>query len=189
MATSIDSEQVIILSKWAVSWIRYAYDRVLNGSPVTKCASKLLVALEECEDSPMDFVEEHVVTLKKKINGETILKNEKSTKKLAKGCRSKFAMCIAKIVYLKYGRRDMTEANVMVTRKFLVKLLDEPDYKDLRTCDKVNAIDRALFLSFVPTMSYNSMKLVSDDSKFAEMLNGTKTLFGRCFTLRSDPPQ
>ncbi len=55
----------MVLSKWACKWVKFAYDRLVNGSDVHQYAAKLLVELDACEESPIEFVEEHVVTLTK----------------------------------------------------------------------------------------------------------------------------
>lgn len=51
--------------------------------------------------------------------------------------------------YAQFGARERTEANVLVSRKFMRDLLDEK--KGLRAKDKARLIDRALLLSFLPT--------------------------------------
>jgi hypothetical protein len=185
--SNIDSDQIIVLSKWAVKWVRFAFDRLVNGSDVHQYAVKLLDELDACESSPIEFVEEHVVTLTKtvKCKGliQTPLQNVKKTARLVKGKRSVFAMCLAKEAYLKFGKRPLNDANLIVTRKWLVKFLEQEDYKDLRTNDRVLAIDRALFLSFVPTIVYNNMKVVAEDQLVQSRIAGSLTSFGKVFSL------
>jgi hypothetical protein len=184
---AIDHEQVVVLSKWACKWVKFAYDRLVNGSDVHQYAEKLLVELDACEESPIQFVEEHIVTLTKTVECagkvETPVSNVKKTRRLVKGKRSKFATCLAKEAYLKFGKRPMNDANILVTRKYMVKYLEQPDYADMRTCDKVLAIDRALFLSFVPTIVYNNMRVASEDSSIAKRISGATTSFGKIFSL------
>lgn len=186
MAT-LESEQVIVLTKWACKWVKFAYDRLVHGSDVDQYAKKLLVELDACEESPIEYVEEHIVTLTKTVKCKglinTPLCNVKKTRRLVKGKRSQFAMCLAKEAYLKFGTRPLNEANTLVTRKYLVKYLEQEDYHDLRTCDKVLAIDRALFLSFVPTIVFNDMKVISENSSFASRISGATTSFGKVFSL------
>jgi hypothetical protein len=191
--TTIDHEQVVVLSKWACKWVKFAYDRLVNGSDVHQYAAKLLVELDACEESPIEFVEEHVVTLTKTVECKgkivTPINNIKKTRRLVKGKRSKFAMCLAKEAYLKFGKRPMNDANILVTRKYMVKFLEQSDYVDMRTCDKVLAIDRALFLSFVPTIVYNNMKVASEDSSIVKRISGATTSFGKVFSLGRSPAQ
>lgn len=135
----------------------------------------------------MVYVEEHEVRLTKTVTCgdvvETPVDNIRKTTKLAKGKRSKFAMSLAKEAYLKFGRRPVSEANALVTRKWMVKFLEGAEYKDLRTCDKVIAVDRALYLSFVPTIVYNNMRTVAEDKAFVGRVDGSTTSFGRIFSL------
>ena len=80
----------------------------------------------------------------------------------------------------------MTEANVLVTRRWLQKLLAEPEYKDLRTVDKNIAIDRALFLSFVPTNDFRKMKLAVATRAWQDRVDPRGLLggiFGKAFML------
>ncbi len=190
MASIGIEDQLVVLSRWGAKWIKFAYDRLVNGSDVHQYAKKLLSELDACNDEPVDFVEEHLVTFEKnvtkvvkgEVHKEVVLSNKKATKRLAKGKRSSFAMAVAKAAYLKFGKRPMTEANLLVTRKWLVKYLEDEKYKDLRTCDRVIAIDRALFLSFVPTIVHNNMRVAVEDSAISSRIEG-ESLFGKVFRL------
>lgn len=51
--------------------------------------------------------------------------------------------------YAQFGARERTEANILVSRKFMRDLLDEK--RGLRAKDRARLIDRALLLSFMPT--------------------------------------
>jgi uncharacterized membrane-anchored protein YjiN (DUF445 family) len=113
--------------------------------------------------------------------------SRKVTQKLIKRQRSNFAAAVSKKAYNKFGDRQMTQANVMVTRKWLQKYLED-SFKDLRTCDKNLAIDRATFLSFVPTKDFLKMRILMETNAAKERIAGT-TLFGKIFRLAggSDP--
>jgi hypothetical protein len=76
----------------------------------------------------------------------------------------------------------MSEANILVTRKWIQKLLDEPKYKDLRVCDKNIAIDRALFLSFVPTNAFRVMKLAVETKAWKDRC-ANENVFGKVFRM------
>lgn len=114
--------------------------------------------------------------------------SRKVTQKLVKKQRSNFAAAVAKKAYNKFGDRQMTQANVLVTRKWLQKYLED-SFKDLRTCDKNLAIDRAVFLSFVPTKDFLKMRILMETNAAQERISGT-SLFGKIFRLAggSDPP-
>lgn len=107
--------------------------------------------------------------------------SRKVSQKLMKGKRSCFAAAVAKKAYNKFGERVMSPANIMVTRKWIQKYLED-SFKDLRTCDKNLAIDRALFLSFVPTKDFLKMKILLDTSAAQQRMEGGN-LFGRIFRL------
>jgi len=108
-----------------------------------------------------------------------LVNNQKTTKRIKRGRRTKFAMAVAKRAYMKFGARAVNEANVLVVRKWVTKLLEEPEFKDLRTCDKVNAIDRATFLSFIPTMAWNNCKFVFHGDNAITARIGGESLFSR----------
>jgi hypothetical protein len=180
-------DQVVVLTQWGCKWISYAFDKLVNGSQIDQCAVKLMDKLETTNENPEEYVEEHIVTLKKEVKDHTGLvstpvNNVKKSHKLKKGCRSKFAMALAKEAYLKFGRRPINEANEIVTRKWMVKYLEK--FSDLRTADKILAVDRALFLSFVPTIVYNNMHVVANSSPVSKMVSGVTTSFGKVFSVR-----
>lgn len=108
---------------------------------------------------------------------------------LKKGNRSRFAASVAKLAYNKFGERPMSEANLLVTRKWLQKLLEDGDYKDLRTVDKNLAIDRALFLSFVPTNDFRKMKLAISTRAWEKRVDNAGVfggVFGKVFGFTRD---
>jgi len=156
-------EKTVVLTVWGAKWVKQVWDFWRIGGSAGQFASDVLQTLDEIEDEPEDFIEvhrvEHTKTVEYRGETEVIFDNKKTTKRLRKGKRSCFAAAIAKRAYLKFGERPMSEANVLVTRRWLAKLLTEDSFKDLRTCDKTIAIDRALFLSFVPTKEFGMMKL------------------------------
>jgi len=120
------------------------------------------------------------------VVGESVTEKSvaKKTARIVKGNRSKFAMAVAKKAYNKFGNRKMTEANMLVTRKWLQKYLDDAKFCDLRTVDKNVAIDRALFLSFVPTAAFHQARKVMDTKVANEAVTGEKSLFGRVFRIQ-----
>lgn len=181
------------ISKWGFKWIRFAYNYVIEGGPADKFAKEILRTFDTVSEDPMDYVEKHIYTNEHRVVDKVscvIRKQEvKKTKKvLAKGKRSAFATSIAKIAYNKFGERKMTDANILVTRKWIQKYLEEPEFKDLRVCDKNLAIDRALFLSFIPTNDFRAMKLALGTSAWCNRVD-SNGVFGKIFRIvsRSDP--
>jgi hypothetical protein len=122
-------------------------------------------------------------------NAGVEVKSEK-VRKLRKKCRSKFSMSVGKIAYNKFGARPLSPANILVTRRWIQKYMED-NFKDLRTCDKNIAIDRALFLSFIPTLSFNQLSKLMDEPALSNRVNNdTRGLFGRIFTVRgADAPE
>lgn len=184
-------EPYIEISKWGFRWIRFAYNYVLEGGPADKFAKDIIRTFDDVAEDPLDYVEKHIYTnehrIVDKVNCEIKKKEVKKEKKcLAKGKRSAFSASIAKIAYNKFGERPMSEANVLVTRKWIQKYLEEPDFKDLRVCDKNLAIDRALFLSFIPTKDFQAMRITLGTSAWKNRVDANG-VFGRIFRLVSKP--
>lgn len=65
------------------------------------------------------------------------------------------ASALAWECYAQFGSRERSEANLLVSRKFMRDLLGE--YQDLRAKDKARLVDRALLLSFLPTLELQDM--------------------------------
>jgi hypothetical protein len=176
-----------VITKWGFEWIRRA---LFGDVSVDKFTVDALKTLELEEANPESFLLEHTYTNSHAIEAEgeeaTIETITRVKKTVRKGQRTRFASALAKEAYFKFGARPMTEANVLVTRRWLQKLLAEPKYKDLRTCDRIVALDRALFLSFVPTDEFRMMKLATSTRAWEKrtdpkgLLGG---LFGKGFIL------
>jgi hypothetical protein len=66
----------------------------------------------------------------------------------------KFANYVGKRAYFQFGVRARNGANTKVTRKWIRNFIDE-SCPSLRIQDKINVIDEALFLSFIPSGMYN----------------------------------
>lgn len=191
----IENDPVIKLTKFGQMWLKKAFvevwEYIKNGPSTERLAKKVAEEFDLVEEEPKEYIEvtSQVLNTTVVVNGtvKSEVSNVKKRTKLVKGARSKFACAVAKRVYTKFGNRPMTEANVLVTRRYLVKLI-ENDYPDLRTVDKNVAIDRALFLSFVPTKEFLSMKLVFETETMKTRITGEKeTLFGRIFRVSGDP--
>jgi hypothetical protein len=187
-------ENTIVLTVWGAKWVKHVWDFWRLGGSAGQFAADALKTLDEVDDEPEDFIEEHVTEHRKRVRDvdgvRTIFDNVKTTKRLRKGKRSCFAAALAKQAYLKFGERSMSEANILVTRKWLAKLLTEDMYKDLRTCDKTIAIDRALFLSFVPTKEFGMMKLAVASRPWEKRVlenNSFPGFFGRVFGVGKFP--
>lgn len=181
-------EETVVLTVWGAKWVKHVWDFWRLGGSAGEFAADALQTLDAVEDEPEDFIEEHKTEhrkMVKDVNGvRTIFDNVKITKRLRKGKRSCFAAAVAKQAYLKFGERPMSEANILVTRKWIAKYLEDVKFKDLRTCDKTIAIDRALFLSFVPTREFGRMKLAVASRPWEQRVvenNSFPGFFGKVF--------
>lgn len=182
----------IVVTTHGHKWFRHAFNeiwkRITIGSSATQLAKEFLEEFDQVHEDPDVYVERKTSTFEEIVEVKDaepkVQIRVKKSSRLVKGARSKFAVAIARVAYNKFGQREFNNANVLVTRKWIQKLIDE-EYKDLRNCDKNIAIDRALFLSFIPTKSFTDMKLAFSTKLIRERLDPREeTLFGRIFRLR-----
>lgn len=182
------SDQIIVLTKWGCQWIKFAWNTIVEDGPAIKFAKTAIAQLDASSEDPADYVDGYIYENKKTIINAATQKStivgvvERRKTVIQKGNRSKFSAAVAKLAYNKFGERKMTEANVLVTRRWIQKYLDEPLYKDLRTCDKNIAIDRAMFLSFVPTRDFQKMTIATGTSAWKNRINASN-VFGKIFQL------
>ncbi len=184
-----------ILTKWGYQWLRTVYrDYWPSDDDLDTFSKKLLELFDAVKEEGDEFLETHVYRQVKEVQKhfvasdgstvdlvEKVLDTEKKSLRIRKGLRTSFASAIAKRAYLKFGDRPLTRANILVTRRWLAKLFEEDCYKDMRTCDKIIAIDRALFLSFVPTNQYMEMQKVFSTGVVKDRMGYDE--FGKVFRL------
>lgn len=181
---AVEPEQVIALTKWGYKWLKFGFDMAVGRTPERLHAQGLLAAFDACTSEPSAHVVTHITHFEKvEIDEEdetynVVVNNEKTTRRIKKGRRTTFSMSLAKKAYVKFGARPVSEANVLVTRKWLGKLIED-EFKDLRTCDKALALDRATFLSFIPTMAWNNCKFVFNGNNAVTDRIGGESLFSR----------
>lgn len=87
-----------------------------------------------------------------------------STLKLRLTKMRKIAFAMAYRAYFQFGYRPQSEANVLITRKFLRDALG--DLKDMRFKDMNVIIDIALPLSFLPSLAMREMNEIRDTNEF-----------------------
>jgi hypothetical protein len=217
-----NEEPILVLTRWAQKWLKFGWNIVVEGSPTTQIAKRLIAEMDSVVLEPAMYVEEYVdersrlvkgkktnefsqvctkestegggkvactITEKVKDAEEVVRKvlSRKVVQKLAKKQKSNFSAAVAKVAYNKFGERPMSPANILVTRKWLQKYLED-QFKDLRTCDKNIAIDRALFLSFVPTKDFLNMRVLMETKEMQKRTSDSS--WGKIFQLRrGDVPQ
>ncbi len=183
-----------VIMKWGFEWLRRALFGDISVETFTIEAVK---ELDLEEETPESYLLEHTYTQTHTIEGtieeSKVETNVRVKKTIRKGQRTKFASAIAKEAYFKFGARPMTEANVLVTRRWLQKYLADPKFKDLRTVDRNLALDRALFLSFVPTNEFRRMTLAVGSRAWEKRVDPKGLLgglFGKAFILdRGNPAE
>jgi len=78
----------------------------------------------------------------------------------------RMACALAYEAYVQFGTRTRSEANMLITRKFMRDQL--LGFKDLRARDAASIIDTALFLSFLPSLEYREMSVLDVSSVMEE---------------------
>jgi hypothetical protein len=73
-------------------------------------------------------------------------------------------IALAHEAYYHFGHRPRSDANILITRKYMRDLLEE--YEDLRAVDAARAIDMGLYLSFLPSSTLREMNVISDTIVF-----------------------
>jgi len=156
-------EDIVYLTNWGKKWLKYSWHLVSIGGSAERFAKSVIDKIDEINEEPEEFLVKHTYTASHTIeefDGIPVVEMRmRSTRKIRTGNRSNFAAAVSKHAYLKFGNRKMTEANILVTRKWIVKYLEDDKFKDMRTVDKALAVDRALFLSFVPSDEFRRMRL------------------------------
>jgi len=72
--------------------------------------------------------------------------------------------------YLKFGKRPKSEANIIITRKYISDLLAE--VPDMRIRDKIEIMDTATFLSFIPSKSSQECGAYESTNAYARRMVG-----------------
>jgi hypothetical protein len=148
-------------AKVAFKGVKSAYNYWFAPDPVEELARKALESFDACDtgiEAGLDMVA--------------------TTARMGKSVRSRVrqigANAVALHAYLKFGKRPKTDANVMITRKFVSDLL--MDRTDLRLRDKVELMDRAVFLSFVPSNTILENAAMERSDAYAERVCGAKLI-------------
>jgi len=99
---------------------------------------------------------------------------------LLEGRFSKFAVALGWEAYDQFGRRERTEANLLITRKWLRDRCRM--FPDLRKCDSSRAIDLALDFSFLPTQESKRGDILREQRSWTTRMSpGGTTVWSRLF--------
>jgi len=176
-ATELDilEENVFVaITVFCQTWLCKAFGlskRESNQADILR--ETICAAVEEAHVDANDYIEEHIDTSVKNTynNGEItqIVTRVRKTARLVKGNRSKFAGSLAQRVKVKFGTLKYTEANRIMVHRWLSKVVEE-EFKDLRTVDKVLALERATFMAFVVSEDYARFKVLFESDKMSDRL-------------------
>lgn len=148
------SDYVVIAA--GVCWTVSVFRKWLRRAPVNPAEKECAEVLDVLDDCDLT-VEEAVVPF---IGGRSVPKPKR------KRCRQNLAATVAMTAYLKFGARGKTEANVIITRKFISDLLAARE--DMRLRDKIEIMDLAVFLSFVPTKTKLQCEAMYETEAYTE---------------------
>lgn len=89
-----------------------------------------------------------------------------------RGCGlRRIAYSLADKAYLQYGYRSDSEANRLITRKFMRDHIGQ--FEDIRDKDAAQAIDIALELSFLPSEAWKQMAAITRTPVYQAALHPT----------------
>lgn len=130
-------------------------------------------AVDSAHEDPLDYTEDHkeyrkLVTYENGQATERVVKRRKTTR-IVKGNRSKFAGSLAQRVKVKFGNLKYIEANRLMVHRWLSKVVEE-EFKDLRTVDKVLALERATFMAFVVSEDFLRYQVLFEDKIMSDRL-------------------
>nr|UHS72380.1 MAG: hypothetical protein [Tombusviridae sp.] len=165
---------VVHITKFCQTWFRKAFR--LPQEDTTKVEvlrETVLMAMEEAHEDPRDYVETHLSQATKTTYYKGLSKTEvlrtRTSERLVKGYRSKFAASLAQEVKLKFSTLKYTEANRLMVARWLSNHIAE-NFKDLRTVDKVLAMERATFMAFLVSDDFARFKVLFETEPIKDRL-------------------
>jgi hypothetical protein len=141
-------------------WICYKFYMRLRVAGSERRAKNLIAAF----DNEVQLSLAEIVDNERAANGLGAIDGER---RRFRPQRSRDMSCaLAHEAYMEFGYRPRSDANLIITRKFMRDLLLE--YKDLRARDARGIIDVALYLSFLPSAQLREMNELDRTSTFVE---------------------
>jgi len=175
-------EDIVYVTRWSQRWLKHAWQLVTVGGPAEHFAKAVCAEIDTVETDPTDHLDYHEHTQLHRVTSNvappTVNQHVVRKAVIRRGHRSRFAASLSKIAYNKFGERPMTEANILVTRRWLQKLLEGDDYRHMRVSDKNLAIDRALFLFFVPTLAFQKMRVAVTTAQWEKRMDASQVFGG-----------
>lgn len=88
----------------------------------------------------------------------------------------KMAAALAHEAYFQFGFRPRSDANLLITRKFMRDRLTT--FRDLRAKDAATIVDMALYLSFLPSQALREMNIIDGTDVFGSRSEDVPDGFG-----------
>nr|UHS72013.1 MAG: hypothetical protein [Tombusviridae sp.] len=170
----IEENPFVSITVFCQKWFQKAFGLGKKESTEIEVLKQVVTsAMEEAHEDPVDYVETHIDTSTRTTynNGEAVVEvtRQRKTQRLVKGNRSKFAASLAQLVKVKFGSLKYTEANRLMVHRWLSKFVDET-YADLRTVDKVLALERATFMSFIVSEDFARFQVLFESEAMKDRL-------------------
>lgn len=125
----------------------------------------------EARDAPEHLCLEEVLADDASAQDLTMFEGPDTTKRFRPKNQLRLAVAVADEAYYQFGFRPMSEANVLITRKFMRDRLME--VKGLRAHDALLVIDKAIPLSFLPSLEFKNMVRLMGTDTFERRLSPT----------------
>ncbi len=119
---------------------------MVEGKIVEFCENELVL-----EDVINDCKEPFIGPMNDPAAGEQAADHIRGWRRLSRGMRASLAQVVADEAYFQFGRRARSQANDLVTRKWMRDFLR--DHQGLRAKDASTIIELALSLSYIPPES------------------------------------
>jgi hypothetical protein len=170
----VEENPFVSVTLFCQRWFIKAFGLSKEDVRRKECLKRVVVeAVEAACDDPIDYTEEHTdesvkTTYENGVASSTVVR-KKSRRRITKGYRSMFAASLSLKVKIKFGALKYNEANRIMVHRWLSGVVEE-EYPDLRNCDKVLALERATFMSFVVSADYARFNVLFEDELMKDRL-------------------
>jgi hypothetical protein len=176
-ATVYCSKPIVAISVFCTTWLAKTfgyYEKSQNRVELLREVVTAVLDSEETDKNLLDYVETYTDITIKTIHHEgdatVVEQKRRSRSRICKGQRSHFAASLANMARVKFGTMTYNDANMIMIRRWMSKVLEEAQYKDLRNVDKALALDRAMFMAFVVSEDYKRFQVMFDTTKMKDRL-------------------
>lgn len=167
MATTTRNLALATAAAFAIAPFAYRFYRRWS---VNREASAWLGAFDKHQATVDDCLED-----KASEGGEQPKERVRGWTRKSTGATGKLAQVAADEAYCQFGRRERSQANDLITRKFLRDWLRE--HKGLRAKDANIIIEVALSLSYVPPLVHPTILAYEQTRSYKERVSPSKSWF------------